>query len=146
MSFLFLEVHRGGDVVIASTMFQYHGQHIKSFFLTYVQLNEPVYRRKNVLVTCYIIQCVWSVLFNPGQKARLVSNIKAQRQLTPGRFIPWQAVFQLYWQIRSTSLPFCFRSHCTEDHGLVDCLSTLSHLVVAHFYVGHVGNVCAERL
>lgn len=121
-------------------------KHIQSMVLTYIQLDEPVYRSKDVLVTCYIIQCIWSVLFNPVQKARLASDVKANVKSVQGRIIPWQAIFELYWQIRSTSFPFRFCSHCTEYHRLFDCLSTLSHLVIAHFYVGHVGDVLIQEL
>lgn len=102
---LFLEVHIAVDVVIS-------GSNMSVFTLSrigtwaYICFDELVDCGQDVLVTCYIVQSVWSVLFDPeGEKDVLDASKKMLH--APGICnIPWQTVFKLYRQIGSTSLAF----------------------------------------
>lgn len=64
MSCLFLVVHRAVDVAISKPVLDMNAMNIEEID-AYVLLDEFVYGRENILMSLYVFQGVWSVLFDP---------------------------------------------------------------------------------
>lgn len=145
MSFLCLAVRREGDVVVARS----HRQPLvlllnkhKCSFETYIQLNKLINRSQNILMPRNILKRTGSIFLDPA------------RALAPhpkffcigSACLPGQTVLPPFphtnRQISRTPLPLLrISTHGAKHHRLLNrfVVSVSTHLIIAHFYVGHLG-------